>query len=113
MPRRGQEKKRRDKTFRAPPNGLLVVREDQVLEFLHPLPVRVLWGVGPVTAKALETLGVHTIGQLAALEQDVVVGRLGSHGTHLYNRACGIDPRPVQPFRVYSNRQADQSRHLD
>jgi len=78
---------------------LLEVTEAQVLEFLHPLPVARLWGVGPVTAKALAELGVTTIGHLATFEHDRLVGRFGSHGEQLFNLARGVDPRPVVPSR--------------
>ena len=47
------------------PDGLVEVLEDEVLAFLHPLPVTRIWGVGKVTAQTLHALGIHTIGDLA------------------------------------------------
>jgi DNA polymerase-4 len=80
----------------AKPDGLLVVPAGQELAFLHPLPVRRLWGVGEATLGALEALGATTIGDLARLDPSVVSGRLGrAVGTHLHELANGRDPRPV------------------
>jgi DNA polymerase-4 len=81
-------------------SGVHVVEADETLAFLHPLPVRALWGVGPATLARLERLGVLTVGDLAALEVEVVVGALGrSQGRHLHALANGIDARAVVPDR--------------
>jgi len=81
----------------AKPNGQLVVPAGKELEFLHPLPVRALWGVGEATFAALEGLGVHTIGELAETPQEAVVRRLGEAvGAHLWELAWARDPRPVE-----------------
>lgn len=83
---------------RAKPDGVLVVPAGAELAFLHPLPVRALWGVGVATQAALERLGVETIGDLAALPERTLRGRLGdSVGMHLHELAQGRDPRPVAP----------------
>ncbi|ROO89026.1 DNA polymerase-4 [Actinocorallia herbida] len=80
------------------PDGLLVVRPDRELEFLHPLPVGRLWGVGPITAARLGGLGVRTVGDVAALPEPVLVSVLGrSSGRHLHALALGRDPRAVTP----------------
>ena len=82
----------------AKPNGLLVVPAGHELEFLHPLPVRALWGVGEATYASLETLGVASVGDLAALPKPAAVRRLGeSVGSHLWELAWARDPRPVTP----------------
>lgn len=81
----------------AKPDGLLRVPAGEELDFLHPLPVRSLWGVGESTYAALEALGVRTVGDLAALPEDVAARRLGNvMGRHLWALAWGRDPRPVE-----------------
>lgn len=78
------------------PNGLLVVKPEKVLEFLHPLPIRALWGVGPQTAKALERRGLHTVGDIADTPERTLVSALGeSLGHHLHELAWGRDSRSV------------------
>ena len=84
----------------AKPDGLLVVERGTELEFLHPLPVTRLWGVGPATLRRVEALGVHTIGEFAAIPKATLVRTLGkSAGTHLHDLAWNRDPRPVEPNR--------------
>lgn len=78
------------------PDGLVVVEPDQVLDFLAPLPVRRLWGVGEATAKQLARLGVDTIGRLRSTKPEQLTALLGSHGRHLWELANGIDPRRVE-----------------
>ncbi len=80
------------------PDGLLVVEPGTELEFLHPLDVRRLWGVGPATQKRLARLGVRTVGDLAAQPEDTLVATVGnSQGHHLYALAWNRDDRPVEP----------------
>lgn len=82
----------------AKPDGLLAVPAGHELEFLHPLPVRRMWGVGEATYAALEGLGVETIGDLAALPLATLEQRLGpSLGAHLHQLAAAKDERPVSP----------------
>jgi DNA polymerase-4 len=82
----------------AKPDGLLHVPAEQTLEFLHPLPVRSLWGVGEATMAGLARLGIETVGDLAALPARVLERELGaSLGAHLGRLANGDDPRPVVP----------------
>ncbi len=84
----------------AKPNGLLVVPPDDELGFLHPLPVERLWGVGRVTATKLHDRGLRTVGQVATLDEDVLVSLLGrASGRHLHALACNRDPRRVQTGR--------------
>jgi len=77
------------------PGGLTVVRPGEEAAFLYPLPVRVIWGIGPVTADRLAALGVTTVGELVQLPEADLRGRFGQHGAEMAQRARGIDPRPV------------------
>jgi DNA polymerase-4 len=84
----------------AKPDGLLVVPPDGELDFLHPLPVERLWGVGKVTATKLHDRGISTVGQVAQLGTGSLVSMLGPHaGRHLHALAHNYDPRPVQVGR--------------
>jgi DNA polymerase-4 len=80
----------------AKPDGVRVVPQGTERELLAPLPVRKLWGVGPVAEATLHRAGVDTIGALAALSLAEVVALLGTAiGTELHGLAKGIDRRPV------------------
>jgi DNA polymerase IV len=80
----------------AKPDGLVVVPPDAELEFLHPLPVERLWGVGRVTAQKLHDRGIATVGELAMLADVALVSMLGqASGHHLHALARNLDPRPV------------------
>lgn len=82
------------------PDGLLEVPPDAELEFLHPLPVRRLWGVGAVTEAKLADAGARTVGDLAALGEVHLSGVLGrASGRHLYSLAMAQDPRRVETGR--------------
>jgi DNA polymerase IV len=84
----------------AKPNGLLCVPPDDELAFLHQLPVERLWGVGRVTAAKLHDRGLRTVGQVAALDEAVLVYLLGqASGRHLHALAHNRDPRRVQTGR--------------
>jgi DNA polymerase IV len=84
----------------AKPDGMLVVEAGTEIDFIHPLEVRRLWGVGPKTGERLAQLGVRTIGDLAALPKETLVHALGeSHGRHLLALAWNRDERPVEPSR--------------
>jgi DNA polymerase IV len=84
----------------AKPDGLLVVPPESELDFLHPLPVERLWGVGPVTARRLHSRGVTTVGQVAELAEAGLVSLLGrAAGRHLYALARNEDPRRVRVGR--------------
>jgi DNA polymerase-4 len=84
----------------AKPDGLLVVPPDDELGFLHPLPVERLWGVGRVTAEKLHGRGIRTVGQVAALEEQVLVWMLGrGAGRHIHALSHNLDPRAVRVGR--------------
>jgi DNA polymerase-4 len=77
------------------PDGFVVVPSGNEAEFLAPLPVGKLWGVGEVTAESLHEMGVFTVGQLAQLPADQLLARFGRRGRDLYRQARGIDDSPV------------------
>ena len=82
------------------PDGLLVVEPDREEQFLLPLPVERLWGVGAVTAEKLHRYGVHTVGELAELEAATAERMLGkATGAHVHALARLRDPRPVDTTR--------------
>jgi DNA polymerase-4 len=81
------------------PDGFRVVQPEEVREVLDPLPVSKIFGVGPRTAKRLETLGVHTVGDLAGRDRDEVSREFGASGAWIHDLAHGIDPRRVTPGR--------------
>ena len=83
---------------RSKPDGLLVVRPPEVMDFLHPLPVGALWGVGPKTEETLLRLGLRTVGELAHVPKRTLQRALGpAAGAHLHELAWGRDPRRVVP----------------
>ena len=81
------------------PDGFLVVEADQVREFLDPLPVGRLWGVGKVTGQVFERLSIRTIGQLRQMPINTLNDLFGSAGEHYWQLAHGIDDRRVVPDR--------------
>jgi DNA polymerase-4 len=96
------------------PDGLLVVPVAKVLDFLHPLPVTVLWGVGARTAEPLHRLGVRTVGDLAETPVDTLRRALGvAAADHLHALSMGIDPRPVEAGEVEKSISADRTTDVD
>ena len=80
----------------AKPDGLVVIDPATELDFLHALPVELIWGVGPVTAARLADLGIFTVGELAHTSEASLSARLGrGAGGHLHALAWNRDPRPV------------------
>lgn len=80
----------------AKPDGLLIVPPDEVIALLHPLPVRALWGVGPRTAERLESMGIGTVGEVAAIDRGQLISALGAaSGAKLHDLAWGRDTRSV------------------
>jgi len=85
------------------PDGLVVVEPGREAEFLAPLPVSRLWGVGGKTAALLKDIGLQRIGQIAALDRRYLVDRFGKGGEHLWELSRGMDDRPVAPEEGYKS----------
>ncbi len=77
------------------PDGLVLVRLDQVQSFLDPLPISRLWGVGPKTETKLSEMEIRTILHLRHYDKRVLVRRFGKLGVHLWRLSNGLDDRPV------------------
>jgi DNA polymerase IV (DinB-like DNA polymerase) len=80
------------------PDGLTVVEPGTVREFLAPLDVEEVHGVGPVTAHAFRDLDIHTAGDLAEADRAILVEKFGERGRELHARARGVDDREVTPM---------------
>ncbi len=81
------------------PDGLCTIHPDAALKFIDQLKVEHLWGVGPATARVMHEMGIHTAGELRALELSEMVRRFGKAGVAYYNFVRGIDHRPVRVVR--------------
>ena len=93
----------------AKPDGLLVVPPGTELEFLHPLPVQRLWGVGPKNTAKLHEVGIYTVGQVAEMGEAGLISILGQgSGRHLHALAHNRDPRRI---RVGHRRGSIGSQH--
>ena len=94
----------------AKPDGLLVVEPDSELEFLHPLPVRALWGVGQVTEQKLLNKGIATVGEVAAAGVEKLETILGAtQGTRMFELANNIDRRRVETGKRRSSIGSQQA----
>ena len=94
----------------AKPDGVLVIAPGTELEFLAPLPVTRLWGVGPATMKKLDRMALRTIGDVAATDEQVLVASLGSSlGRHLHALARNDDAREVVPEREAKSIGAEET----
>lgn len=80
-----------------PPNAIEIVPAGHEADYLAPLPIRELWGVGPKTAERLAEFGLTTIGALARFPQSELARLFGKHGEEMARHARGIDERPVTP----------------
>jgi len=83
-----------------PPNALTIVQPGTEADFLAPLQVNLLWGVGPKTAARLLELGIQTIGDLARKSDVDLIQRFGKHGLEMALHAKGIDPNPIVTVRA-------------
>lgn len=98
----------------AKPNGQLLIEEDRLLEFLHPLPVSRLWGVGKKREQSLKAAGLDTIGDIARADRAMLVRRFGDRTAHhLYSLANGVDARAVVPHREAKSMGAEETFERD
>ncbi|MGD9234297.1 MAG: DNA polymerase IV [Desulfobacterales bacterium] len=79
------------------PDGLTVVHPDGVRDFLDPLPIKKMWGVGKVTQLSLSRLNIHTFRELRQTPVKVLDKKIGKHGVRIHQLAMGIDERDVIP----------------
>jgi DNA polymerase-4 len=99
---------------RCKPDGLMVVPVSDVLDFLHPLPVTALWGVGSRTAEPLHRIGVRSIGDVAITPLDTLRRAVGvAAAEHLHALALGLDPRGVQPHEPEKSISSDHTMDTD
>ncbi len=99
---------------RCKPDGLLVVPADRTVEYLHPLPVTALWGVGDKTGEQLARLGLRTVGDIAHTPEATLRRALGEAvGSHLYELSWGRDPRRVVPEAVEKSIGAEETFEVD
>jgi DNA polymerase IV len=98
---------------RCKPDGLLVVGETGLLDFLHPLPVGALWGVGERAQEVLTRLGLRTVGDIAHVPVATLRRELGAAGEHLHALAWGRDERPVMPRREEKSVGAEETFPVD
>ena len=95
------------------PDGLVVVDPDRIQEFLDPLPVARLWGVGKATLPKLQSLGVSTFRDLRRIGEADLRERFGEAGEHFYQLVRGIDDREVVPDREAKSISHEVTFHVD
>jgi len=99
---------------RCKPNGMLEIASDRVLEFLHPLPVSAIWGVGPKTNEELQKLGLRSVADIANTPRQTLIRALGeAAGASLYELAWGRDYRDVVPEEIDKSISAAQTFDTD
>lgn len=79
------------------PDGLTVVQSDRVRDFLNPLPVNKMWGIGKKTTVALSRLNIHTFEDLSRMPVELLERKFGKHGAKMHQLSMGIDERDVEP----------------
>ena len=82
------------------PDGLCTIHPDQALEFIAHLPIESFWGVGPVTAQKMHSVGIHKGSDLQQADQEMLVRLFGKAGYLYHDFAQGIDLRPVESERI-------------
>jgi DNA polymerase IV len=95
------------------PDGLVVVRPDEVRGLLDPLPIRKLFGLGAKTAPKVEALGIRTLGELRAASASRLRPIFGRYTERVQQRAAGIDDRPVIPDRDEKQISAEETFETD
>jgi len=95
------------------PDGLFVIKPGDAVDFLTPLPVERLPGVGKVTARRLSEMNVRTVGDIRALDPSALQQRFGRYGMRLQELARGIDNSPVEPNRPTQSISAEDTFETD
>jgi DNA polymerase IV len=95
------------------PDGLFVIKPGDAVDFLTPLPVERLPGVGKVTARRLSEMNVRTVGDIRAVDSSALQQRLGRYGMRLHELARGIDNSPVEPNRPTQSISAEDTFETD
>lgn len=95
------------------PNGIKVITPEEIKEFIINLPVRKLFGVGPVMEKKLIALGIKTCKQLQAFDKNDLHNRFGAMGERLYDLSRGVDDRPVNNKRIRKSMSVEQTFETD
>ncbi|MEM9942594.1 MAG: DNA polymerase IV [Planctomycetota bacterium] len=95
------------------PNGFVVVDPDRVLEFLEPLPISRVWGIGPKTEKKFSAAGIKTIGSLRRLSKKDLASLFGVNAEHFWKLARGLDSRSVVPDRIAKSVSHETTFHAD
>lgn len=95
------------------PNGQFEVTPEDVPGFMHPLPVRKIWGIGEKTERKLEGLGVKRCGDLQRFTRPQLVDLFGKFGVELYHLCRGIDHRPVEPDRPRKSLSTEETFPVD
>lgn len=98
---------------RCKPDGLLLIRPEQTVPYLHSLPVNALWGVGAKTAEVLARMGIRTVADVAATPVASLKKVLGATGEHVHRLSWGIDPRSVTPVRLEKSIGAEETFAVD
>ncbi|MFP3462144.1 DNA polymerase IV [Arthrobacter globiformis] len=94
---------------RCKPDGLLLIRPEETVPYLHSLPVNALWGVGGKTAEVLARMGIRTVADVAATPASFLKKVLGATGEHVHRLSWGIDSRAVTPVRVEKSIGAEET----
>ncbi|MFC9335336.1 DNA polymerase IV [Arthrobacter sp. NPDC057009] len=94
---------------RCKPDGLLLIRPEETVPYLHSLPVNALWGVGGKTAEVLARMGIRTVADVAATPVSSLKKVLGATGEHVHRLSWGIDSRTVTPVRVEKSIGAEET----
>jgi DNA polymerase-4 len=98
----------------AKPDGLHVVPADKVIEFLHPLPIGALWGVGEKTGEQLARLGLVNVSDIANTPVKTLARVIGQAAAeHLYELSWGRDPRVVTPNQAEKSIGAERTFEAD
>jgi DNA polymerase IV len=95
------------------PDGLVVVDEGKIIEFLRPLPISRMWGVGKKTEVILKKRGIDTIGKLAQVSRETIVKNMGKVGLHFWSLANGIDDRDVEIGHKVKSVSLENTYHED